>query len=295
MLLGLPEFDVLRANTVAEACSLLSKYGDEARVLAGGTDLLVKMKYKGTLPRYLINVKRIPDLDHIRYEEPAGLRIGALTTIQTIKDSSVIARKLPLLSQAAGKVGTLQIRNLGTIGGNLANASPAAEFAPVLLTLGASVKCAGPGGERLIAMDDFFLGPGKTSLRGNEMLTEIIVPNLPPHAAGVYLKHSLRGMDVAIVSAAVVIHLDGEVCQDAKIALGAVAPTPFRARKAEAILNGRTLRGAEDDNELFDEVARVAAGESVPIDDLRAYTTYRKKVAENLTRQGLEQAIAMVR
>jgi CO/xanthine dehydrogenase FAD-binding subunit len=295
MLLGLPEFDVLRANTIAEACALLSKYGDEARVLAGGTDLLVKMKNKATLPRYLINVKRIPNLDQIGYEEPAGLRIGALTTIQAIKDSSVIAHYFPMLSQAAGKVGTLQIRNLGTIGGNLANASPAAEFAPVLLTLSASVKCAGPDGERMIAMDKFFLGPGKTSLRGNEMLTEIVVPNLPPHAAGIYLKHSLRGMDVAIVSAAVVIHLDGEVCRDAKIALGAVAPTPFRARKAEALLNGRTLRGSDDDNELFDEVARVAAGESVPIDDLRAYTTYRKKVAENLSRQGLEQAIALAR
>jgi len=295
MLLGLPEFDVLRANTIAEACALLSKYGDEARVLAGGTDLLVKMKNKGTLPRYLINVKRIPDLDQIRYEGTAGLRIGALTTIQAIKDSSVIAHKFSMLSQSAGKVGTLQIRNLGTIGGNLANASPAAEFAPVLLTLGASVNCAGPEGERVIAMDEFFLGPGKTTLRGNEMLTEIVVPNLPAHSAGVYLKHSLRGMDVAIVSAAVVIHLDGEVCRDAKIALGAVAPTPFRTRKAEALLNGRRLLGGDSDNELFDEVARVAASESVPIDDLRAYTTYRKKVAETLSRQGLEQAIALAR
>ena len=293
MLLGLPEFDVLRAKTIAEACALLSKYGDKARVLAGGTDLLVKMKYKGTLPKYLINVKKIPDLDQIRYEGPAGLRIGALTTIQAIKDSSVIAHKFPMLSQAAGKVGTLQIRNLGTIGGNLANASPAAEFAPALLTLGASVKCAGPEGERMIPMDEFFLGPGKTSLRGNEMLTDIIVPNLPPHAAGIYLKHSLRGMDVAIVSAAVAIHLDGDVCRDAKVALGAVAPTPFRARKAEALLKGHSLGAAND--ELFDEVARVAAGESVPINDLRAYTTYRKKVAETLSRQGLEQAVALAR
>lgn len=293
MLLGLPEFDVLRANTVSEACALLSKYGEQARVLAGGTDLLVKMKYKGMLPQYLINVKRIPDLDQIRYESPAGLRIGALTTIQAIKDSPVIAHKFPLLSQTAGKVGTLQIRNLGTIGGNLANASPAAEFAPPLLTLGASVRCAGPNGERVISMDEFFLGPGKTSLLRSEILLEILVPNLPSHAAGIYLKHSLRGMDVAIVSAAVVVHMEGQVCRDAKIALGAVAPTPIRTRKAEAILQGRTLLGGEADNELFDEVARVAAGESVPINDLRAYTTYRKKVAETLSRQALEQAVAL--
>ena len=292
MLLGLPEFDILRANTVAEACSLLSKYGDDARVLAGGTDLLVKMKYKGMLPRYLINVKRIPDLDQIRYDAQVGLRIGALTTIEAIKDSSVIAHKFPPLNQAASKVGTLQIRNLGTLGGNLANASPAAEFAPVLLTLGASVRCAGPGGERLIPVDEFFLGPGKTSLHGNEMLTEVLVPDLSSHTAGVYLKHSLRGMDVAIVSAAVFVHLDGETCRDIKIALGAVAPTPFRARKSEAILKGRTLRGGGRDSELFDEAARVASSESVPINDLRAYIVYRRKVAEMLVRQALEEAIA---
>ena len=292
MLLGLPEFDILRANTVAEACSLLSQYGDDARVLAGGTDLLVKMKNKGMLPRYLINVKWIPELDQIRYDAQAGLRIGALTTIEAIKDSSVIAHKFPPVNKAASVVGTLQIRNLGTLGGNLANASPAAEFAPVLLTLGASVKCAGPGGERLIPMDEFFLGPGKTSLRGNEMLTEVLVPNLPAHAAGVYLKHSLRGMDVAIVSAAVFVQMDGETCRDIKIALGAVAPPPFRARKSEAMVKGRTLRGGGRDSELFDEAAQVASSESVPINDLRAYIVYRRKVAEMLVRQALEEAIA---
>ena len=144
-------------------------------------------------------------------------------------------------------------------------------------------------------MDEFFLAPGKTSLHRDEMLTEVLVPNLPPHAAGIYLKHSLRGMDVAIVSAAVVVHLNGEVCQDIKIALGSVAPTPFRARKAEAILKGHRLGRGEDDSELFEEIARVASGESVPIDDLRAYTSYRRKVAGILTRQALEEAIAQAR
>ena len=292
MLLGLPEFDILMANTVAEACSLLSQYGENARVLAGGTDLLVKMKNKGVLPRYLINIKRIPDLDQIRYDETAGLRIGALTTIESIRDSPVIAHKFPLLHQAADKVGTVQIRNLGTLGGNLGNASPAAEFAPALLTLDASVKCAGRGTERLIPIEELFVSPGKTALRSDEILTEVLVPNRPSQFAGIYLKHSLREMDVAIVSAAVAVRLDGEVCRDIKIALGAVAPTPFRARKAEAVLQGERLGGNGKLGELLDEVARVASSESVPINDLRAYTDYRRKVVEMLVRQGLEEAIS---
>src|SRR5262249_43929534 len=144
----------------------------EARVLAGGTDLLVKMKNRGVLPRYLINIKRVPDLNRISFEKQAGLRIGALATIEAIKDSPVVAQRCPLLALTAKKVGTLQIRNLGTIGGNLANASPAAEFAPPLLILGAAVKAIGARGERVIPIEDFFVGPGKTVLADDEVLTE---------------------------------------------------------------------------------------------------------------------------
>lgn len=295
MLLGLPEFDLLSADTVAETCSLLSHYGADASILAGGTDLLVKMKYKRVLPRYLINVKRIPDLDQIRSDGKDDLRIGTLTTIQAIKDSPLVARRCPLLGQAAAKVGTLQIRNLGTLGGNLANASPAAEFAPVLLTLGASVQCARRGGDRLVPIEEFFVGPGKSVLRDDEMLTDVLVPPVPAGAAGIYLKHSLRPMEVAIASVAVVVRLDGEICRDIRIALGAVAPTPLRARKAEAALQGKSLDGRCNDGELFEEVARIAAGESLPINDLRASTLYRRKVVEMLVRQALEETIAKAR
>ncbi len=295
MLLGLPEFEILFSDTVEETCSLLSKYGGDAKILAGGTDLLVLMKHKKLMPRYLINIKGIPDLDRIRYDEQDGLRIGALATIQSIKDSALVSKKCRVLSQAAGTLGTTQIRNLGTLGGNLGNASPAAEFAPALLTLGASVRCVGQGGERLVPLEEFFVSPGKSTLRQDELLTEVHVPNLPLHAEAIYLKHSLRKMDVAIAGAAVFVLFDGDVCLDVRIALSSVAPTPFRARKAEETIRGERLTGNSMENGLLEEVARVASGESAPIDDIREYAVYRKRIVGMLVSQGLKQAIARAR
>ncbi len=295
MLLGVPEFELLSSASVEEACSHLFRYGGDARILAGGTDLLVVMKLKRMIPRFLINIKGIPDLDHIRYDDQDGLRIGALTTIQSIKDSSVISKKFSVLNQTAGCLGTTQIRNIGTLGGNLSNASPAAEFAPILLTLGAVVKCVGRSGERLIPLEEFFLSPGKSSLQRDEVLTEVQVPNLPLHAEGIYLKHSLRRMDVSIVGASALVVFEGDVCRDVRIALGSVAPTPFRARKAEETIRGQRLTGDKVESELLEEVARVATGESVPIDDIREYAVYRKKIVGMLVKQGLKQVIARAR
>jgi len=295
VLLGLPEFDYCDAETIEETCSLLSRYGAEATVLAGGTDLLTKMKLRRTIPRRIVNIKRISNLDKIIHDERDGLRIGALTTIQAIEASSVIGKKFSALKQAASVLGTTQIRNVGTIGGNLGNASPSAEFAPPLLTLGASVRCVGRGGERLIPMEEFFVSPGKTTLRQDELLTEVHVPNLPARAQGIYLKHSLRKMDVAIASAAVLIVLDGDACLDIRIALGAVGPVPFRAKRAEDTIRGEHLPGGPVESELLEEVARVAADESCPIDDFRGYAGYRRKLVGMLVGKGLERVIARAR
>jgi aerobic carbon-monoxide dehydrogenase medium subunit len=295
VLLGLPEFELLSAESVEETCALLSRYEGEAAVLAGGTDLLTKMKLRRMVPRRLINIKGIANLDQIRHDEREGLRIGALTTIQAIETSQVISKKFPALKQAAGVLGTTQIRNVGTLGGNLVNASPSAEFAPPLLTLGASVRCAGRGGERLVPLAEFFVAPGKTALRQDELLTEVHVPNAPAGAQGIYLKHSLRKMDVAIASAAVLIVLEGDVCKDVRIALGAVGPIPFRANKAEQTLQGKRLGGGSGETELLEEVARVAADESFPIDDFRGYAGYRRKLVAMLVGKGLERIIARIR
>jgi carbon-monoxide dehydrogenase medium subunit len=295
VLLGLPEFELVSTDTVEETCTLLARHGADVMLFAGGTDLLVKMKHRRTVPRRLINIKGIPNLNTIDYDDRDGLRMGALTLIQGIGASSVIGKKFTALKQAAEVLGTTQIRNVGTIGGNLANASPSAEFAPPLLTYGASIRCVGCGGERLIPVEEFFVSPGKTTLRQDELLTEVHVPKLPAGAAGIYLKHSLRKMDVAIASAAVLIVLDGDVCRDIRIALGAVGPIPFRAKKAEEIIRGERLSGERVETELLDEVARAASDESFPIDDFRAYAAYRRKLVRMLVGKGLERVIARTR
>ena len=295
MLLGLPEFEMFFPRSVEETCALLSKHGQHAQVVAGGTDLFVKMKQRRLVPSVLINIKRISGLDQIRYDANAELHIGPLTTIQAIRESALIAKQFPVLSEAAGVLGTEQVRNLGTLGGNLGNASPSAEFAPPLLILGASVRCLGRRGERVVPLDGFFVGPGKSALEADEVITDIQVPNPAERAQLVYLKHSLRRMDVAMAAAAVMVLLDGDICRDVRIALGAVAPTVFRARGAEQTLIGKRLTGDSRESELLEEAAQVAVGEARPIDDIRGYASYRRKVVAMLVRHGLEHVIARAR
>lgn len=282
-------------RSVEETSSMLVQHGDDAQMVAGGTDLFVKMKQRRLVPSVLINIKRIAGLDQIRWDAAGGLHIGPLTTVQAIRDSAPIAERFPVLSEAAGVLGTEQVRNLGTLGGNLGNASPSAEFAPPLVILDASVRCLGSGGERVIPLDGFFVGPGKSALEADEVITDIHVPNAPERALCVYLKHSLRRMDVAMAAAAVFVLLDGDICRDVRIALGAVAPTVLRARKAEETLIGRLLTEDSRERELLDEVAQTAAGEARPIDDIRGYASYRRKVVAMLVRHGLEHVIARAR
>ncbi|MFH1489675.1 MAG: FAD binding domain-containing protein, partial [Pseudomonadota bacterium] len=184
-------------------------------------------------------------------------------------------------------LGTRQVRNLATIGGNLCNASPAAECAPALLALNAKVRVRGEKGERWIDLKDFFTGPGTTSLKQDEILTEINVPEPPAQVGGVYLKHSTRRIDVAMVGVAAVVGMDKNRFLDIRIALGAVGPTPFRALKAE-----ETLKGEEAGKELLLRAARIASDESFPIDDIRGYKDYRKEMVETLVQQAVEGAIA---
>ena len=230
MLLGLPEFEFHSSDTLEEASALLSKYGDGARLLAGGTDLLILMKHRKEVPRHLINIKRIPGLDLIRHDQGQGLRIGALATAKAIMDAPVIGETFTAVGDAASKLGTSQIRNLGTIGGNLGNASPSAEFAPPLLTLGASIECAGANGARAVPIEEFFVAPGRSSLTHDEVVSEIFVPPPPNGAEGIYLKHSLRRMDVAMAAAAVLVVLDGDVCRE--------VAHRARRRRADAVSGG---------------------------------------------------------
>ena len=282
-----PKFEYLEARTVEEACSLLSQYKDKAKLIAGGTDLLVSMRRGKITPLYVINVKTIPNLDYIHYDGD-GLRIGALATLSEIESSPLIRDRFPIIADSAHQIGTPQVRNVGTIGGNLCNAAPSADMAPPLIGLGAKAKLKGPKGERAVALEEFFTGPGEPRLQIGEMLIEIQVPDPPPDTRGAYLKLPARtAVDLAVVGVAAVVTLDtkGANMVDAKIVLGAVAPTPIRARKAEDIVKGKPIS-----DELIEKAAQVAAEEAKPISDVRGSASYRKEMVKVLTKQAVRQA-----
>jgi CO/xanthine dehydrogenase FAD-binding subunit len=286
MLRKLREFEYLEPSSLSEALSLLDQHSKAAKIFAGGTDLLVDMKEGELSPGYLIDIKGIPAQGYVKYDEKKGLRIGALTTIRQIETSRVIREQFPPLAQAAKVLGSVQVRNRATIGGNLCNASPSAETAPPLLVLGAKVKLVGSRGERMIPLEEFFVGPGLTVL-DKEILTEIMVPPPSPHTRGIYMSISRRrAVDLALVGVAVAIVVDpdrGE-WKDVKIALGAVAPTPMRAPKAEKILKGKGI-----EVNLIEEAAQIASGEAHPISDVRASAWYREEMVRILVQRALEE------
>jgi carbon-monoxide dehydrogenase medium subunit len=267
---------------------MLSQYKGEAQVIAGGTDLLVRMKSKVYTPQHLIGLKSIADLDYIRYDESQGLSIGALASISSIASSPLIKERCSFLGAATRMMATPQVRNLGTIGGNLCNAAPSADTAPPLIAARATAKILGAMAEREVSLEQFFTGPGETVLEIGELLAGIEVPNPPAYTGRAYLKLFPRsGVDIAAVGVAVSITLDAQlkVCREAIIALGAVAPTPVRAKKAEEVLRGKEL--AEG---LIDEAAEVAGGEAKPISDCRSSADYRREMVKVLTRRAVTQA-----
>ncbi len=277
--------DYFEPKSVNEALSLLAKYGDQAKVIAGGTDVMVDMKYKEE-PGCLVNIKRIPGMGNIQ-ENGGGLRIGPLVTIREIETSKLVRDKLPLLWEACHQFASLQIRNTATIGGNICRASPSGETLAPLLVLEARAKLTFLEGEKTEALNSMFLGPGKTTLGSKGLLTEIEIPYPPKGSCDIYLKHAVRGaMDIAIVGVAVLVTPDATntTLREVRIGLGAVAPTPIRATKTEAMLRGRPLNPT-----LVQEAAQMAASESSPITDQRGSAEYRRWIVGALTRRGLEQ------
>jgi carbon-monoxide dehydrogenase medium subunit len=273
-------------KSLGEAVSLLKRYGEGAKVIAGGTDVLVDMKFKEE-PLCLVNIKRLPGMSYIR-EDNGCLRIGALTPIREVETSSLVRLQLPLLWQAAHQFASLQIRNTATIGGNVCRASPSGEVLAPLLVLEACAHAKFPKGEKKLPFGELFLGPGQTLLGSSGLLKEIEIPLLPEKSGSVYLKHAVRGaMDIAMVGVAVLVTADstGKKAKEVRIGLGAVAPTPIRAKSAEKALQGKVMaRG------LIEEAARRAAADAKPITDHRASAEYRRWIVEALTRKGLAQA-----
>jgi carbon-monoxide dehydrogenase medium subunit len=277
--------DYFEPKTTTDALSVLTQRGEQARVIAGGTDVMVDIKYKEE-PGCLVNIKKISDLARIQ-ENGDSLHIGPLVTIQELESSDVVRERLPVLWESCHQFASLQIRNTATIGGNICRASPSGETLAPLLVLEAKGRLAFSDGEKTEAFTSFFHGPGKTSLGARGLLTGIDVPYPAPGSRGVYLKHAVRGaMDIAMVGVAVLITPDAakSKLQEVRIGLAAVAPTPLRATKTEAFLRGKPLTVA-----LLEEAAAMAASESNPISDQRSSAEYRRWIVEALTRRGLAQ------
>lgn len=281
-------FEYHAPTTLAEALEVLARYGEKARLLAGGTDLFLRMERGGWAPEAVVDLKGIAVLADIRYDPARGLSLGTLALHVDVASHPVVRERYPALAQGAGWVGGPQMRNRGTAGGNLCNASPAADTAAPLIALDARVRLVGAGGERSLPLEEFFVGPGKTALRPGEILAEVLVPPPPPRSGGDYQRRTRTAMDIAVVGLAAALTLDGgAACREARIALASVAPTPLRAKAAEAVLRGREVTP-----DRIAEAARAAAAEARPIDDVRATAAYRRNIVEVLTRRALANALA---
>ena len=288
----LPQFEHHAPDTLAAALELLASLGDQARVLAGGTDLFPAMKRREQTPGHLISLKGIADLKGISAGD-GMICIGALTTLGEIERSPVVRQELPILRSAVQVMASPQIRTLATIGGNICSALPSADTAPPLIALQAKVKLLGPGTERSLSLEDFYRGPKESVLRADELLTRIIIPRPQPRSGGVYLKLMRRNaMELALVGVAAQVGLDESLtlCESARIALGAVARTPIRAPEAEALLIGREI------NEIVAmEAARAATKNCCPrSDSIRASVEYRLSMVEVLTRRAIMAACQSV-
>lgn len=281
-------FEFYQPTTLQEANRLVKERGSGGRFLAGGTDLVIAMKEKGLLPKYVVDLKRVPGLTGIRENSDGSITLGALTTMYEIETSPLIQKKFHFLAQSAAEVGSIQIRNRATVGGNMANATPSADTAPALIALNATAKIAGAAGERSINLEEFFKGPGQTVMSAEEILTEVTIPKTAPRLVGEYIKFSPREMmDLAYVGVAVAYNLGekDKQCDGVRIVLGAVAPTPIRAKRAEAALEGQLLT-----EELAEKIGAIAAEEAKPISDVRSSAEYRRAMVGAMTKRALLNA-----
>jgi len=269
---AMKEFKYFSPKTVDETISILKQLNGKVEILAGGTDLLPQMKLRKITPEYVLSIRNMTGLDYIR-EEDSSLKIGALTTISRIKESDLIKRMYLSVHEAAKAFGTPQIRNMATVGGNICRSSPSADMVPPLMTFDAEVKLAGPKGEGVVLVEDFFAGAGENILDGG-ILTEIVLPMHEKRWGTAYEKIARTSADMAKVNCAVRITVSGGRCDDIRIVLGAVANTPIRARKAE-----QAIRGKEINDELIERAAQEVVGDIAPITDVRSTIEYRRQVS----------------
>ncbi|MBI3075785.1 MAG: xanthine dehydrogenase family protein subunit M [Deltaproteobacteria bacterium] len=282
--------EYFRPSSIQEATRILEAQGKQAKVLAGGTDLVVLYRAGKVRPASVVSLNAIPGLNQLELTNK-GLHLGALVTHQALLTTPEVVGRYSALADSARQFAGVQIRNLGTVGGNLCHASPSADMAPPLLVLNARAEIAGPKGTRVVELDQFFLGPNQTVLQPGEILAGLEVPAPGPASASIYLKQAVRGaMEIAMVGVAVGLSMANGRCREVRIALGAVAPTPFRAREAEGLLKGQELTP-----ELMLRAGEAAAREARPISDVRCSAEYRREMVKVFTRRALEQALRRAR
>lgn len=278
----LPKFDYFSPSSLAEAFTLLKDYQGRASLLAGGTDLLVKMKKRAALPVAIIDLNRIAELSFIEVADD-HLHIGGLTRLAVISQSPVVKEKATALAEAINVLASAQIRHRATIGGNLCNASPAADTAPPLLALEASVKLKSADGERTVPLSQFFLGPEQTVTKADELVAAIIIPL--QEGASTFIKLGRRkAFTLSIASAAAFARVNNGKFEEVRVALGAVAPTPIRGRKVEDALKGKS---ASEEN--IEKAAELVKQECRPISDIRASAEYRREMSYALTKRALKK------
>jgi carbon-monoxide dehydrogenase medium subunit len=274
-------FEYYKPVTLEQLWELKSRIPD-ARIISGGTDILIQIKNKKIAPPALFSLRSIPELRGIHINEKA--RIGALTTLNEILFHPEIGRCYPILNNVAGKMASVQIRNTATIGGNICNASPCADMAVPILVLDAELRLKSNEGERDVTAEEFFLGPGETCLKPGEILTDILLPPFDEKSKTLFLKKGRVRLDLAVASVGVSLEMKGRKCRKARLAAGSVAPVPLRLKKVEKILEGEELSV-----KLINEARKLAEESVSPINDVRSTAEYRREIVGVFVKRMLEE------
>ena len=278
------EFDYHRPDSLAGAFELLAEYGESAKVIAGGTDVVPQLKYEKIAPNHLITLMKIPGLSDIE-EDKGGLNIGACARLRDVKQACAQNLQYAALHDALCSIGKVQVMNMGTLGGNLCTASPAADSVPPLLVLNGRVTLSSQEGRRTVGVGDFITGPYAAVMTAGEIMTEIHVPSAHDHQGSAFLKVARVAADISKLSCAVALQRDADRCVSCRIALGAVAPVPVRVKAAEELLSGRQINAT-----LLAEAAKSVSAEIQPISDVRSTETYRRQVAAVIFKDTFDMA-----
>ncbi len=281
----LKPFEYFEPETIGEATQILSRYGDRAKLLAGGVDLVPKLRRRLLIPEYVVSLQWIPGLDYIK-SNGDGLKFGPLTLLRSLELSPLIQRDYLALYEAVYQLASTQVKTTGTAVGNLCVATPASDIAVALFALRAQLRIAGPSSERTIPIEDFFLGVGQTALQSGEMVAEVLVPRPAAGTGQAFLKLVRTAADIAKVNVAVALTLADGICQEARVALGSVASTTIRAGKAEEMLKGKAI-----DQRIIEEAAAAAAEETRTITDIRSTAEYRRETSRVLVKRATGKAL----